>query len=83
VGASRLRVKCFGDLIAYEKEVDIDNKLNNLLKITDIIKVFFPTDVKLDSSKNNIKFALKLTLKSSYMFRCKTPSSGSIPSEPC
>jgi len=26
--------------------------------------------------KNNFKFALKLTLKSSYMFRCKTPSSG-------
>jgi len=48
-----------------------------------IIKVFSPTDAQLDSLKNNIKFALKLILKSSYMFRCETPSSGNIPSEPC
>jgi len=49
-----------------------------------IIKVFSPTDGQLDSLKNNFKFALKLTLKRSYMFRCETPSSGSsIPSEPC
>jgi len=26
---------------------------------------------------------LKLTLKSTYMFRCETPSSGSTLSEPC
>jgi len=32
---------------------------------------------------HKFKFALKLTLKSSYMFRCGTPSSGSILSEPC
>jgi len=48
-----------------------------------IIKVFSPTDAQLDSLKNNFKFALKFTLKSSYMFRCKTPSSGSTLSEPC
>jgi cobalamin biosynthesis protein CobD/CbiB len=37
-----------------------------------IIKVFFsPTDAQLDSLKNNFKFALKLTLKGSYMFRCE------------
>jgi hypothetical protein len=32
-----------------------------------IIKVFSPTDVQLDSLKNNFKFALKFTLKSSYI----------------
>jgi len=47
------------------------------------VNVFSPTDAQLDSLKNNIKFALKLTLKSCYMFRCETPSSGSIPSERC
>jgi hypothetical protein len=36
-----------------------------------IIKVFSPTDAQLDSLKNNFKFALKLTLKGSYMFRCE------------
>jgi len=44
---------------------------------------FSPTVAKLDSLKNNFKFALKLTLKSSYMFRRKTPSSGSTLFEPC
>jgi len=29
--------KCLGNLISYEKEVDIDTKLNNYLKITGII----------------------------------------------
>ena len=29
---------------------------------------FLPADAQLDSLKNNFKFALKLTLKSSYMF---------------
>jgi hypothetical protein len=44
-----------------------------------IIKVFSPTDAQFDSLKNKFKFALKFTLKGSYMFRCeKTPSSGSI-----
>jgi hypothetical protein len=38
-----------------------------------IIKDFSPTDAQLDSLKNNFKFALKFTLKNSYMFRCKTP----------
>jgi len=33
--------------------------------------------------KKNFKFALKLTLKTSYMFRCKTPTSGSTIFEPC
>jgi len=48
------------------------------------IKFFFlPTDAQLDNLKNNFKSALKLTLKSSYMFRCKTPSSGSPLFEPC
>jgi len=48
-----------------------------------IIKVFSPTDAQLDSLKNNFKFALKFTLKSSYMFRCETPSSGSTLFELC
>jgi hypothetical protein len=34
-------------------------------------KVCSPTDAQLDSLKNNFKFALKLTLKGSYMFRCE------------
>jgi len=36
-----------------------------------IIKVFSPTDAQMYSLKDNFKFALKLTLKSSYMFQCK------------
>jgi hypothetical protein len=32
---------------------------------------FSPTDAQLDNLKNNFKFALKFTLKSSYMFRCE------------
>jgi hypothetical protein len=32
---------------------------------------FSPTDARLASLKNNFKFALKLTLKDSYMFRCE------------
>jgi hypothetical protein len=39
--------------------------------ILKIIKVFSPTDGQLDSLKNNFNFALKLTLQSSYMFRCE------------
>jgi hypothetical protein len=35
------------------------------------IEVFSPTDAQLDSLKNNFKFALKLTLKGAYMFRCE------------
>ena len=33
---------------------------------------FLPPDAQLDSFKNNFKFALNFTLKSSYMFRHKT-----------
>jgi hypothetical protein len=37
-----------------------------------ILSFFFsPTDAQLDSLKNNFKFALKLTLKSSYIFGVK------------
>ena len=55
-----------------------------LIKAAQISSKFFsPTDAQLDSLKNNFKFALELTLKSSYMFRCETPSSGSTLSEPC
>jgi hypothetical protein len=36
-----------------------------------IIKVFSPTDAKLDNLTNSFNFALKLTLKSSYMFPCE------------
>jgi hypothetical protein len=32
---------------------------------------FSPTDAQLDSLKNKFKFALKFTLKGSYMFRCE------------
>ena len=28
---------CLGDMISYEKELDIDNKLHNYLKITGIL----------------------------------------------
>ena len=48
-----------------------------------IIKVFSQLMYNWIVLKNNFKFALKLTLKSSYMFRCKTPSSGSTLTEPC
>jgi len=37
----------------------------------EIIKVFSPTDALLGGLKNNFKFALKLTLKGSYTFRCE------------
>jgi hypothetical protein len=40
--------------------------LNNYQKF-----FFSPTDTQLDNLKNNIKFALKLTLKGSSMFRCE------------
>ena len=36
-----------------------------------VIRVFSPTDAQLDIIKNNFKFALKFTLKGSYMFRCE------------
>jgi len=55
--------------------------MTNILLVV-IINVFSPTDAQLISLKNKFKFALKLTLKSSYMFRCETPSSGSTLSEP-
>jgi len=61
----------------------VDVQHEGAINCRDIIKVVSPTDAQLDSLKNNIKFALKLTLKISYMFRCKTPSSGSLPSESC
>jgi hypothetical protein len=44
---------------------------------------FSLTDAQLDNLKNNFKFALKLTLKSCYMFRCETPKSGGTLNEPC
>ena len=49
------------------------------------LSIFFSpqTDAQLDSLKNNFKFALKWTLKSSYMLRCKAQSSGTALSEPC
>jgi hypothetical protein len=37
-----------------------------------VIRVLFlPTAAQLDIIKNNFKFALKLPLKGSYMFRCE------------
>jgi uncharacterized protein YebE (UPF0316 family) len=33
--------KCLGNLISYEKELDIDNKLHNYLKITGILNNVF------------------------------------------
>jgi hypothetical protein len=36
-----------------------------------IINVFSPTDAQLDILKDNFKFALNLTLKGSYLFRCE------------
>jgi len=32
---------CLGNMISYEGEMDIDNKLNNVLKITDILNNVF------------------------------------------
>ena len=55
----------------------------NLYKQRFTSRAFSPTDAQLDSLKNSFKFPLKLTLKSSYMFRCKTPSSGSALFELC
>jgi len=37
----------------------------------DYQRFFLPTDAQLDSLTNNFKFALKLILKGSYMFRCE------------
>jgi hypothetical protein len=49
-----------GNLVSYEKEVDIDNKLNNYLKITDIINnVFIPQKTL---KKTRIKLCNTLTL---------------------
>jgi hypothetical protein len=47
---------------------DIKHK-ENIHKHNLYINFFSPTDAQLDILKNNFKFALKLTLKSSYMFR--------------
>jgi len=33
--------KCLGTMISYEGELDVDNKLNNFLKITDILNNVF------------------------------------------
>ena len=60
-----------------------EHKWQYRANVITVIKVFSPTDAQLDSLTNNFKFALKLTLKSSYMFRCKTLSSGSTLSKPC
>ena len=43
----------------------------SLERMHNLSKFFPPTDAQLDSLKNNFKFALKFTLKSSYMFRCE------------
>jgi hypothetical protein len=54
--------------------------VNEYTNLPGIYQNFFPpTDAQLDSRKSNFKLALKLTLKVSNMFRCKTPSSGSKP----
>ena len=47
---------------------------NSYFNFTFLIKVFLSTDTQLDSAKNNFKFALKLTLKGFYMFRCEKHS---------
>ena len=51
---------------------------------------FSPTDAQLDSFKNKFKFALKFTLKGSYMFRCENhhpqgvlPDDGVFHTETC
>jgi hypothetical protein len=62
----------------------ISERVNVWLKYVNFVKVSSPTDAQLDSLNNNFKFALKLTLKGSYMFRCeKTPSSRSTLFGPC
>jgi hypothetical protein len=56
------KLNCFNyleNLISYEKEVDTDNKLNNYLKITDIINNMFrpqKTLRKLYNTNNTIKY---------------------------
>jgi hypothetical protein len=51
----------------------VDNKLirKGQMTFADYQSFFSPTDAQLDILKNNFKFALKLTLKGSYMFRYK------------
>ena len=49
-----------GNLIPYEKEVDIDNKLNNYLKITGIINSMFR--LQKTSKKMRIKLHNALSL---------------------
>ena len=43
-----------GNMISYEKELDIDNKLLNYLKITDIINNVFRPQKKLKENNNKI-----------------------------
>ena len=43
-----------GNMISYEKELDIDNKLHNYLKITDIINNVFRPQKKLKENNNKI-----------------------------
>jgi hypothetical protein len=46
------------------------NRSQTNMQLT-LSKFYSPTDAQLDSVKNNFKFALKLTLKGCYMFRCE------------
>jgi len=67
----------------YEQGCHTKFKLTQAITTHNDYQVFSATNAQLNSLKNNFKFALKLTLKSFYMFLCKTPSSGSTLSEPC
>ena len=61
------RVGWWGGELGPRAKNALDFNLENISKF----KVFSPNDVQFDSLKNNFNFALKLTLKSSYMFRCE------------
>ena len=45
----------FGNLMSYEKEMDIDNKINNYLKITGIINNMFIPKKKKTFKKTRLK----------------------------
>ena len=63
-------IKCFKIEDKIIQEIKITNFHVHTVHL-DNYQCFLPTDAQLDSLTNNFKFALKLTLKGFYMFRCE------------
>jgi hypothetical protein len=51
---------CLGNMLSYEKELDIDNKLHNYLKITGILNNMFRPQKNLKKSKIKLYNTLSL-----------------------